>query len=52
MIGVDVTRYAAVEAARAATVAVLGKIDILVNGAGIAGRSRRFSAFTPEEGTR
>jgi len=48
-IGVDVTRYAAVEAARAATIAALGKIDILVNGAGIAGPIAPLWQHTPEE---
>jgi 3-oxoacyl-[acyl-carrier protein] reductase len=36
-VAVDVTSFAAVEAARDATIAAFGKIDILVNGAGIAG---------------
>ena len=36
-VSVDVASYASVEAARDTTVAAFGKIDILVNGAGVAG---------------
>ena len=48
-VGVDVTSYAAVEVARDATVAAFGKIDILVNGAGIAGPIAPLWKHTSEE---
>ncbi len=45
---VDVGDYGAVEKARDATVAALGKVDILVNSAGIAGPIARLWEHTPE----
>jgi 3-oxoacyl-[acyl-carrier protein] reductase len=48
-VGVDVTDYAAVERARDATVAALGKVDILVNGAGVAGPIAKLWEHTPEQ---
>ena len=48
-VGVDVTDYAAVERACAATVKALGRIDILVNGAGIAGPIAKLWEHTPEQ---
>ncbi len=46
--GVDVSDYASVEKARDATLAAFGKIDILVNSAGIAGRPEKLWDYTPE----
>ena len=48
-IGVDVTDFAAVERARAEPVAALGKVDILVNGAGVAGPIAKLWEHTPEQ---
>ncbi|MBZ0227997.1 MAG: SDR family oxidoreductase [Bauldia sp.] len=48
-IGVDVTDFAAVERARDETVAALGKVDILVNGAGVAGPIAKLWEHTPEQ---
>jgi NAD(P)-dependent dehydrogenase (short-subunit alcohol dehydrogenase family) len=48
-IGVDVVDYAAVEAARDETVAAFGKVDILVNSAGIAGPIAKLWEHTPED---
>ena len=45
---VDVSDYASVEKARDATLAALGKIDILVNSAGIAGKPVKTWEYTPE----
>ncbi len=47
--GVDVGDYAAVEKARDATVAELGRIDILVNSAGIAGDPVKLWEYTPAQ---
>ena len=48
-IGVDVTDFAAVERGRDETVAALGKVDILVNGAGVAGPIAKLWEHTPEQ---
>ena len=48
-VGVDVGSYADVEKARDATLAALGRVDILVNGAGIAGPISKTWEHTPEE---
>ena len=47
-VGVDVGDYAAVEKARDETIAALGKVDILVNSAGIAGPIAKTWEHTPE----
>ena len=47
-VGVDVGDYAAVERARDETVAALGKVDILVNSAGIAGPIAKTWEHTPD----
>lgn len=46
---VNVTDAASVEAAVQATLAALGKIDLLVNNAGIAGNNAKLWELTPEE---
>ena len=48
-IGIDVTDHAAVERGRDETVAALGKVDILVNGAGVAGPIAKLWEHTPEQ---
>jgi 3-oxoacyl-[acyl-carrier protein] reductase len=47
-VGVDVGEWQAVERARDETVAALGKVDILVNGAGIAGPIAKTWEHTPD----
>ena len=47
-VGVDVGDYEAVVKAREATIARFGKVDILVNSAGIAGRSEKLWEYAPE----
>ncbi|MEP0325201.1 SDR family NAD(P)-dependent oxidoreductase [Bauldia litoralis] len=47
-VGVDVSNLTSVETARDATLAAFGKIDILVNSAGIAGRPDTLWNYTPE----
>lgn len=47
-IGVDVADYASVEAARDTTVDAFGRVDILVNSAGIAGDAAKLWDYTPE----
>jgi len=47
-VGVDVADYASVEKARDATNDAFGKIDILVNSAGIAGDPVKLWEYTPE----
>jgi 2-dehydro-3-deoxy-L-rhamnonate dehydrogenase (NAD+) len=48
-VGVDVGDYGRVEAARDETLAALGRIDILVNGAGIAGPIAKLWDHTPDQ---
>jgi 3-oxoacyl-[acyl-carrier protein] reductase len=49
VVPVDVTKYAAIEKARDRTIAKFGKIDVLVNNAGIAGPTAKVWEF-PVEG--
>jgi 2-dehydro-3-deoxy-L-rhamnonate dehydrogenase (NAD+) len=48
-VGVDVANYAAVERARDETMAALGKVEILVNNAGVAGPISKLWDHSPEE---